>query len=30
LVEFLKQDSGAHASFNETMTRLRDLAKLAE
>jgi flagellum-specific ATP synthase len=30
LTEFLKQDSGAHSSFDETMTRMRSLAKLAE
>ena len=30
LIEFLKQDSGAHSSFNETMGRLRELARMAE
>jgi flagellum-specific ATP synthase len=30
LMDFLKQDSGAHAPFDETMARMRDLARLAE
>jgi FliI/YscN family ATPase len=30
LLEFLKQDSGAHSSFEETMSRLRELAKAAQ
>jgi flagellum-specific ATP synthase len=30
LMEFLKQDSGAHSSFEETMSRLRELAKAAQ
>jgi flagellar biosynthesis/type III secretory pathway ATPase len=30
LMEFLKQDSGAHSPFGETMTRLSDLARLTE
>ena len=29
LLDFLKQDSGAHSAFNDTMGRMRDLAKLA-
>ena len=30
LMDFLKQDSTAHSSFNETMGRLRELARMAE
>ena len=30
LLEFLKQDAGAHSAFAETMGRMRELAKLAE
>jgi hypothetical protein len=30
LIEFLKQDAAAHAPFDQTMTRVRELAKLAE
>lgn len=30
LMEFLKQDSGAHSSFEQTMSRLRELAKMAQ
>jgi len=29
LLDFLKQDAGAHSSFDETMSRLRELAQLA-
>ena len=29
LMEFLKQDSSANASFDQTMTQLRELARLA-
>jgi flagellum-specific ATP synthase len=30
LLEFLKQESGSHSSFGDTMGRLRELARLAE
>ena len=30
LIDFLKQDANAHSSFDETMERMRSLAKLAE
>ncbi len=30
LLDFLKQDEGAHSAFAETMGRMRELAKLAE
>ncbi|HTS48147.1 MAG TPA: FliI/YscN family ATPase [Bryobacteraceae bacterium] len=30
LLEFLKQDAGAHSAFADTMGRMRELAKLAE
>jgi flagellum-specific ATP synthase len=30
LLDFLKQESGAHSSFGDTMGRLRELARLAE
>ena len=30
LMEFLKQDAGAHSPFRDTMGRMRELAKLAE
>ena len=30
LMDFLKQDAGAHAPFGDTMGRMRELAKLAE
>ena len=30
LLEFLKQDSGTHSSFDETMLRLRELAQMAQ
>jgi flagellum-specific ATP synthase len=30
LIDFLKQDAGAHSAFQETMGRMRELAKLAE
>jgi len=29
LLDFLKQDSGAHSAFNDTMGRMRELAKMA-
>jgi flagellum-specific ATP synthase len=29
LMDFLKQDSGAHSSLEQSMSRLRELAKLA-
>lgn len=30
LLEFLKQDSAEHSSFDETVTRMRELARMAE
>jgi flagellum-specific ATP synthase len=30
LLDFLKQDSGLHTPFDQTMTRLRDLARMTE
>ena len=30
LMDFLKQDSGAHSSLDQTMSRLRELAKMAQ
>ena len=30
LLDFLKQDSGAHSSFDETMSRMRELAQMAQ
>ncbi len=29
LLDFLKQDAGAHAAFEQTMDQMRELAKLA-
>jgi flagellar biosynthesis/type III secretory pathway ATPase len=29
LMEFLKQDAGAHSTFDETMSRLRELAQMS-
>jgi flagellar biosynthesis/type III secretory pathway ATPase len=30
LLDFLKQDSAAHSSFDETMSRMRELAQMAQ
>ena len=30
LLDFLKQDAGAHSSFDQTMSRMRELAQMAE
>jgi flagellar biosynthesis/type III secretory pathway ATPase len=30
LLDFLKQDSGAHSSFEETMAQMREIAQLVE